>query len=49
LRSQIEIECMFNLVGVLTILKYYKLEVETLDYIIIMVKKWPQDIHLNFL
>jgi hypothetical protein len=40
---------MFNLVGVLTILKYYKLEVETLDYIIIMVKKWPQDIHLNFL
>jgi hypothetical protein len=36
--SHIDIECVFNLVGVLKALQYYCLQVESLDQIIMVVK-----------
>jgi hypothetical protein len=47
LGSQIETECVFSLVGVLTILKHCRLQVDNLDSIIIVVKNWPNDPRLN--
>ncbi len=43
LGSQIETKCVFNLVGVLTTLKHYHLQVENMDRIIMVVKNWPND------
>jgi hypothetical protein len=40
--NEIETEQMFNLVGVLTILKC-RLQVDNLNRIITMVKNWPSD------
>lgn len=37
----------FNLVGVLTILKCYCLQLKILDQIITLVKSWLYDLHLN--
>jgi hypothetical protein len=36
------------MVGVLIILKHCRLQMENLDHIITMVKKWPNDLHLNY-
>ncbi len=47
LRSQIEIEQGFSLVGVLTTLKCCRLQVDNLDCIITVVKNWPDDPRLN--
>jgi hypothetical protein len=41
--SQIKTKCVFNLVGVLTTLKHYHLQVENMDRIITVVKNWPND------
>jgi hypothetical protein len=38
---------MFNLVGVLTILKCYCLQLKNLDQIITLVKSWLDYLHLN--
>lgn len=46
LRSQIELERVFSLVRVLTIVKHY-LQMENLDQIIIVVKNWFDDMCLN--
>ncbi len=43
-----QIECVFRLAGVLTLLKYYKLQVENLDHTIIVVKNWHNDLHQNY-
>jgi hypothetical protein len=45
LGSQIENECVFSLVGVLKALRYYCLQVESLDQIIMMVKNLAHMIH----
>jgi hypothetical protein len=39
---------VFNLVGVLITLKCCHLQVENLDRIIILVKKWPDDSRMNW-
>jgi hypothetical protein len=35
------------MVDVLIVLKHCRLQMENLDHIITMVKKWPNDLHLN--
>jgi hypothetical protein len=45
--SQIKIERVLNLVGVLIALQCYCLQVENLDHIIMVVKNWPNDRQLN--
>jgi hypothetical protein len=47
LGSQIEIECVFNLDGVLTTLRYCRLHVNNLDQIITVVKNWFENPRLN--
>jgi hypothetical protein len=42
-RSQIKTKCVLNLVGVLIALQHYRLQVENLDQIIMVVKNWPND------
>ncbi len=42
-RSQIEIEKMFSLIGVLTTLKSCRLQVQNLDQIITIINNWPDD------
>lgn len=37
-RPHIEIECVFSLIGVLTILRCYRLQVDNLDWIISVLK-----------
>jgi len=46
--SQIEIEYVFSLVGLLTPLRHYCLQVENMDRIITMVKNWPDDLRANW-
>ncbi len=46
--SQIEIECVFNLARILITLRHCKLHMDNLDWIITMVKNWPDNSHLNF-
>ncbi len=46
-RSQIGIECVFNISSVLTMLKCCKLQVNFFNCIIIVVKNWPNDPYLN--
>jgi hypothetical protein len=46
-RSHIEIEHVFNLVGVLTSLRCYRLQVDNLNQIITVVNNWLDDPHLN--
>jgi hypothetical protein len=46
--SQIEIECVFNLVDVLTTLRHCRLQVDNLNRIITMVKNWLDDPHINY-
>ncbi len=41
--SKIEIEQVFNLARVLIALSRYCLHVNNMDYIIIVVKNWPND------
>ncbi len=45
-KSQIELERVFSLVRVLTILKHY-IQMKNLDQIIIVVKNWFDDLYLN--
>ncbi len=47
LGSQIENKRVFNLVGVLTTLRCYRLQEDNFDRIIIMVKNWLDNLHLN--
>jgi hypothetical protein len=47
LGSQIKIEHVFSLVDVLTTLRHCKLHVDNLDSIIIVVKNWLDNPHLN--
>jgi len=42
-RFQIEIEKMFNLIGVLTTLKSCHLQVQNLNQIITIINNWPND------
>ncbi len=46
-KPHIEIECVFSLTGVLTILRCCKLQVDNLDQIIAMLKNQPHNPHLN--
>ncbi len=48
LGSQIETKQVSNLFGVLTILRCYRLQVENMDQIIIVVKNWLDDSCANF-
>jgi hypothetical protein len=43
LSSQIETEWVFSLAGVLIVLRHYYLQVENMDWIIIVVKNWPNE------
>jgi len=45
--SQIEIEWVFNLARVLIALRCCRLQVENMDWIIIVVKNWLDDLHAN--
>jgi hypothetical protein len=45
--SQIEIKEVLNLVGVLITLRCCHLQVENMDWIVIVVKSWPNDPHAN--
>ncbi len=47
LRFQIEIERMLSLVGVLTALRHYCLQVQNLDRMITIINNWRDDSHLN--
>ncbi len=47
LSSQIKIERVFNLANVLITLKCCHLQVENMDWIIMVVKNWPDDPHHN--
>ncbi len=47
LRFQIEIESVLNLVGVLTALRHYCLQVQNLDQVITIINNWRDDSHLN--
>jgi hypothetical protein len=47
LRFQIEIERVLNLVGVLTTLRHYCLQVQKLDRMITIINNWRDDSHLN--
>jgi hypothetical protein len=46
-RLQIETEHVLSHASVLTTLKHCRLQVDNLDSIIIVVKNWPNDPHLN--
>ncbi len=48
LGSQIETQHVFNLSGVLIVLQHCHLQMENLDWIIMVVKKWSDDSRLNY-
>jgi len=45
--SQIEIECIFSLVGILTSLRRYQLQSEILDKLIFFSQNWPNDLRVG--
>ncbi len=45
--SQIETKWVFSLAGVLKALRCSRLQVENMDWIIIVVKNWSNDLHAN--
>lgn len=45
--SQIEIECIFNVVGVITNFQCSKLGINNLDCLILVIKNWPNDAHIG--
>jgi hypothetical protein len=45
--SHIEIECIFSVVGVITTFQCYKLGINNLDYLILVIKNWPNDAHIG--
>jgi len=48
LGSQIKMEQVFNLVGVLIALRQYHLQMDNMDWIIIIVKNWLDDPCANY-
>jgi hypothetical protein len=45
--SKTEIECIFNVVRVITNLQCSKLEIDNLDCLILVVKNWFNDPHIG--
>ncbi len=48
LGSQIKIKHIFIIVGVLTLVRRCKLEVENIDKLVIVLNNWPFDVCMEF-
>lgn len=46
-RSQIETEQIFNIVKILTSLRWCRLNVQNLDKLVMILKNWPNDARTN--